>query len=83
MKKGDVKATASNRAKVFINGEGFEVQPLLLADLMLVALGPLLTGPPPVRPGSRFSKLHGLSSHLSAAAKLQLPLNATERHGPH
>ena len=63
MKKGDVKATASKRAKVFINSEGFEVQPLLLAELMLVALGPVLDRAATVRPGSRFSKLHGLSSH--------------------
>lgn len=83
MQKSGVKATASNRAKVFVNGEGFEIQPLLLAELMLVALGPLLDRTVPVRTGSRFSKLHGLSSPLSAAAKLRLPLNATERHGPH
>ena len=83
MKKADVKATASNRARVFISGEGFEVQPLLLADLMLAALGPLLDRAAPRSTGLCFNKLPGLSSHLSAAAKLQLPLNATERHGPH
>jgi len=83
MKKADVKATASNRAKLLINGEGFEVQPLLLAELMLAALGPLLDGAAPRSTGLCFSRLPGLSTHLSAAAKLQLPLNATERHGPH
>ena len=83
MKKGNVRATAVNRAKLTISAEGFRVQPLLLADLMLVALGPLLTGPPHIRPRSNFNNPPGLSTRSSAAAKLLLPLNAAERHGPH
>lgn len=83
MKKDDVRATAVDRAKLTISAEGFRVQPLLLAELMLVALGPLLAGPSPVRPRSNFNKLPGLKTRSSAVAKLLLPLNATERYEPH
>ena len=83
MKNYDVRATAVDRAKLIISAEGFRVQPLLLADLMLVALGPLLAGPPPVRTRSNFNKLPGPNTRSSAVAKLLLPLNAVERYGPH
>ena len=83
MKKGDVRAAAVNRAKLAISAEGFRVQPLLLADLMLMALGPLLAGTPHVRPRSNFNKLPGPNTRSSAAAKPLLPLNATEKYGPH
>ncbi len=83
MKKYDVRTTAVDRAKLIISAEGFRVQPLLLADLMLVALGPLLASPPHVRPRSNFNKPPGLNTRSSVAAKLLSPLNAVERYGPH
>ena len=83
MKKDDVRATAVARAKLAISAEGFRVQPLLLADRMLAALGPLLTGAPHVRPRSNLNKLPGLNTRSSAAAKTLSPLNAVERCEPH
>ena len=58
-----------SRAKRIINAEGFAVQPLLLAEVMLVTLRAIA-----VRPGS--------DSDLSAAAVLLSLLNEAERYEP-
>ena len=69
MQPNGIRKIKVSRAKRIINAKGFAVQPLLLADVMLVTLRAAA-----VRPGS--------DSDLSAAAMLLSLLSEAERCEP-
>src|SRR6185503_2163800 len=78
MQPNGIREAEVNRAKRVINAEGFKVQPLLLAEVMLVTLRAFAVGPFCPQPDCPSDKPAG----LSAAARLLSLLNATEKHEP-
>jgi hypothetical protein len=82
MQSNGIREAEVNRAKRVINAEGFKVQPLLLAEVMLVTLRAFGARPFRPQPDCPSDKPTGSKSSLSAAARLLSLLNATERHEP-
>jgi len=82
MQPNGIREAEVNRAKRIVNAEGFKVQPLLLAEVMLVTLRAFAVRSCRPRPDCPSDKPNGSKSGLPAAARLLSLLNATERRGP-
>jgi hypothetical protein len=82
MQPNGIRETEVNRAKRIINAEGFKVEPLLLAEVMLVALRAFTVRPFRAQADCASDKPTGPKPDSSAAARLLSLLSATERRGP-